>query len=241
MKARLDELETQWGVAPEMLHQEGVPAARIFLQQQSSLINQLDEVKAFIGTEYKPLLSDHHDEIRERTQSYGVHVKPEDYLDSFNAFVKEQINQSVALSAVVNKPRELTRVHLKEIRLLLDEHGYTEAKLESAWRNSTNQEIVASIIGYIRQAAIGEALISFGQRVDRAMDKIYALHSWTKPQRNWLNRLAAQLKHETVIDGEFVNRTFARDGGSKGLDKILGGQLESVMTTLVAELWPDVG
>jgi len=49
--------------------------------------------------------------------------------------------------------------------------------------------------------------------------------------------LATQLKFETVIDGDFVNRNFARNGGSKGLDKILGGQLDSVMNTLVVELW----
>ena len=245
IRERLEELETLWGVAPEklhqQLHQQGVHAAKTFLEQHSNLVEQLEEVKSMFGSEYKPILSEHHDEIRERTQSYGNHQRPEDYLDSFNSFIREQINQSAALSAVVNKPRELTRAQLKEIRMLLDQHGYTEAKLESAWRNSTNQEIAASIIGYIRQAAIGEALIPFAQRVDKAMEAIYTLHSWTKPQRNWLNRLATQLKYEVIIDSDFVNRTFAREGGSKGLDKILGGELEQVMNTLVVELWPDAG
>lgn len=245
LKERLGELEGHWGVKPAKLHQhlheEGVAGAKRFLEQHGNLIKQLDEVKALIGSDRKPILSDHEDEIRERTQSYGNYQKPEDYLDSFNTFIREQINQSAALSVVVNKPRELTRNQLKDIRMLLDQHGYTEAKLEAAWRNSTNQEIAASIIGYIRQAAIGEALVPFEQRVDHAMDAIYALYSWTKPQRNWLDRLATQLKFETVIDGEFVNRTFARNGGSKGLDKILGGQLDSVMNTLVVELWPEVG
>ena len=245
LKQRLDELETQWGVPPaklhQHLHQEGVPAARIFLQQHTNLFSQLEEIKSIIGTEYKPILSDHHDEIKERTQSYGVHKKPEDYLDSFTNFIKQQINQSAALSAVVNKPRELTRAQLKEIRLLLDEHGFTEAKLQSAWRNSTNQEIAASIIGYIRRAAIGEALVPFGERVDRAMESIYAKDSWTKPQRSWLNRLATQLKHEVIIDSEFVNGVFARDGGRQQLDKILGGQLDDVMATLAVQLWSDAG
>ena len=53
--------------------------------------------------------------------------------------------------------------------------------------------------------------------------------------------MATQLKFETVIDGDFVNRNFARNGGSKGLDKILGGQLDLVMNTLVVELWPEAG
>jgi type I restriction enzyme R subunit len=108
---------------------------------------------------------------------------------------------------------------------------------KSAWRNCTNQEIAASIIGHIRKAAIGEALISFDDRVDNAMEGIYSQHSWTTPQRNWLNRLAKQLKHEVVIDDDFVNRTFSRDGGSKQLDKILGGKLGSVLETLGDRLW----
>jgi type I restriction enzyme, R subunit len=30
---------------------------------------------------------------------------------------------------VVNKPKDLTREQLREVRLLLDQHGYSEAKL----------------------------------------------------------------------------------------------------------------
>ena len=96
-------------------------------------------------------------------------------MDSFNHFIRDQLNQSVALGVIVNKPKDLTRAQLTEIRLLLDQHGYTEANLQSAWRTQTNQAIAASIIGFIRQAAIGEALIPFEQRVTLAMQKIYAL------------------------------------------------------------------
>ncbi|HBP80808.1 MAG TPA: hypothetical protein DD685_18815, partial [Halomonas sp.] len=71
------------------------------------------EVKSLVGSEYMPLISDHEDEIRERIQSYGVHDKPEDYLDSFNEFIKQQLNQSAALAVVVNKPRDLTREQLR--------------------------------------------------------------------------------------------------------------------------------
>lgn len=83
---------------------------------------------------------------------------------------------------------------MKEVKLLLDQQGYSEAHLKTAWRNQTNQDIAASIIGYIRQAAIGEALIPFEKRVDHAMQAIYNLHSWTPMQRKWLERLAKQLR-----------------------------------------------
>jgi hypothetical protein len=53
-------------------------------------------------------------------------------LDQFNHFIKEQLNQSVALGVVVNRPKDLTREQLKEVKLLLDGNGYNEANLRSA-------------------------------------------------------------------------------------------------------------
>src|SRR5690606_12565858 len=118
-----------------------------------SLIYQLAEVKHLVGSESMPLISDHDDELRYRGQNYGQYDKPEDYLDEFNRFIKDQLNQSAALAVVVNKPRDLTREQLREVKLLLDNHGYSEARLQSAVRNQTNKDIAASIIGYIRRAA----------------------------------------------------------------------------------------
>ena len=60
------------------------------------------------------------DALLVREQSWGRHARPEDYLDSFGHFVREQLNQSIALSVVVNRPKDLTREQLKEVRMLLD-------------------------------------------------------------------------------------------------------------------------
>jgi type I restriction enzyme R subunit len=245
MKEKLDELETAWKVAPEKLHQqlhqmEPQQTAQ-FMQKHVNFLNQLREVNNLLGTERFPLISEHWDELIGREQSYGEHARPEDYLESFNDFIRNQINESAALMVVVNRPKDLTRQQLSEIKLFLDQNGYSEAKLKTAWRNQTNQEIAASIIGYIRQAALGEALLPFEQRVANAMQKIYSLHSWTPVQRKWLERLAKQLTYEVVIDQQFINRTFAGDGGAKQLDKILGNQLDTILDTLANNLWEAAG
>ncbi len=246
LKTHLAELEQQWGVAPDQLHQHlhqlGVKRAVQFLQQQPQLLAQIQSVQVLLGSDYAPIISQHEDKLMVREQSYGAsYQKPADYLQSFTQFIREQINQSAALSVVVNRPRDLTREQLREVKLLLDGAGFAEAHIKSAWRNYSNQDIAASIIGYIRQAALGEALIPFEQRVQNAMQRIYNQHAWTPVQRTWLERLAKQLLHETVIDQAFVNQIFARDGGAKRLDKLLDSQLESVLDQLNEYLWQQVG
>lgn len=242
LQQKLDELHDLWGVEPKSLHQHlrqlGPRQAASFITQHSGLLNQLAEVSSLLGSAYRPVISEHPDEIKERSQSYGAHQKPEDYLDSFNQFIREQLNQSTALAVVVNKPRNLTREQLKEIKLLLDGAGYSEAKLQSAVRNQTNQDIAASIIGHIRRAALGEALVPFEQRIAQAMQRIYQSHNWLPAQRKWLERLAKQLVHEVIIDRDFVNQRFGEQGGAKQLDKVLGNQLDSVLDELSEAIWP---
>ncbi|MDR5899437.1 type I restriction-modification system endonuclease [Halomonas vilamensis] len=245
LKQKLDDLHNLWGVEPSKLHEHlhklGPRQASAFLRQHSGLIHQLAEVKHLVGSDRMPVISDHDDEIRERSQSYGVHKRPEDYLDSFNAFISEQINQSAALAVVVNQPRDLTRAQLKEVKVLLDNHGYSEANLQSAVRNHTNQDIAASIIGHIRRAALGEPLKPFEQRVADAMDRLYTQHDWTPNQRKWLGKLAKQLTKEVILDRETVNQLPAFQGGAKQLDKVLGEQLDNVLEELNEAIWPETG
>lgn len=244
LKQKLDELQDAWGVEPAKLHSHlhelGPQQAANFVRQHSQLISQLAAVSALLGSENYPVISTHTDELMVREQNYGQNQKPADYLESFNEFIHKQLNQSAALGVVVNRPKDLTREQLREVRLLLDQHGFSEASLKSAWRNQTNQEIAASIIGYIRQAAIGEALLPFDQRVTQSMQKIYALQPWTPVQRKWLERLAKQLVHEVIIDPQQVNDAFRNDGGLKGLDRNLGGNLDLVLEALNDNLWQAV-
>ncbi|WOG26265.1 MULTISPECIES: type I restriction-modification system endonuclease [unclassified Endozoicomonas] len=241
LKEKLQQLEELWGVEPKKLHTHlhrlGPKKAAEFIHQHAGLINQINDVKALTGSDYRPVISEHQDEVRERVQSYGIRQRPEDYLDSFNDFIKHQLNESAALSVVVNRPKDLTREQLKEVKMLLDAAGYNEAGLQAAVREQSHRDIAASIIGHIRRAALGEALMPFEQRVALAMDRIYTSHKWNTNQRKWLERLAKQLVFEVVVDQQFINERFAQQGGVKQFNKVLDDQLDNVLDLLGESLW----
>jgi type I restriction enzyme, R subunit len=55
-------------------------------------------------------------------------------------------------------------------------------------------------LGFIRQAALGDPLVPYTKRVEAALQKLLAGRSWTKPQRDWLERIGSQLAIEKVVD-----------------------------------------
>ncbi|NCG17886.1 MAG: hypothetical protein GWP91_02595, partial [Rhodobacterales bacterium] len=80
------------------------------------------------------------------------------------------------------------------------------------------------------------------QRVDRALKKVLASQRWNPPQRRWLDRIGKQLKVETIVDREALDRgQFKAQGGFNRLNKVFGGKLEQVLGDLREELWRDVG
>ena len=187
------------------------------------------------------IISSHEDEERRVERGYGAAARPEDYLDSFGAYITEHLNDIPALLVVTQRPRDLTRKQLKELQLALDTAGFTEAGLRVAWQETTNQEIAASIIGFIRQKALGSPLVPYEERVKLAMDRILASRAWTRPQRQWLQRIGKQLKVETVVDRMALDRgQFKAQGGFTRLNRVFDGQLDQVLGEINAAVWEDV-
>lgn len=105
----------------------------------------------------------------------------------------------------------------------------------------TNEDIAASIIGFIRQAALGDALMSYEQRVDRAIAKILASRAWTIPQRKWLERIAKQLKVETIVDKEALDKgEFKAQGGFTRINKAFDRRLEEILAEINETLWQEI-
>ena len=188
------------------------------------------------------ILSTHEDTLVGTERGYGKAKKPKDYLEEFTFFLKNSGNTIPALVTVLTRPRELTRKQLKELALALDTAGFPEASLATAWREMTNQDIAARIVGYVRQAALGDPLVPYEQRVERALQKLLGSRSWTNPQRQWLQTLAAQTKANGLVDREALDDpdlVFKRRGGGFArLDRIFDGELLGVLESFNDSLWP---
>ncbi len=205
--------------------------------------NERPELLAFLDEKEKGggptlIISGHEDEVVGIERGYGNGVKPEDYLEAFAHYIKTHMNEIPALIVVTQRPRELTRAQLKELKLLLDQEGYSENGLRTAWRETTNQDIAASIIGHIRRAALGSPLVPYEQRIQQAMETIMASRPWTEPQRKWLDRIGRQLQQETIVDREALDHgQFATQGGFNRLNKVFGGELGAILEDINGTIW----
>jgi type I restriction enzyme R subunit len=188
----------------------------------------------------KQLVSDHEDELASHTRGFGRGEKPEDYLNAFKEFVLDNLNKIPALTIVCQRPRALTRQSLRELKAALDQHGFTELDLQTAWREWKNEDIAADIISFVRRQALGDPLISHEDRIRRAMKKISGMQTWTKMQQQWLERIERQLLKESIIERVDFDRGAFRDhGGFARIDKIFQGHLMDVLGEINSALYPE--
>jgi type I restriction enzyme, R subunit len=243
------DFETKAGMSPDAFIQKlrtlSVDEVADWFVQNPHLGEVLDRKRQ--GTGQPVFISDHPDALHHIDRGYGNASKPEDYLKEFKDFIASHGNELPALITVLTRPRDLTRKQLKELVLALDQAGFTEMRLATAWRELSNQDIAARIIGYIRQAAIGDALLPYAERVDHALQNLLAKplagKPWTQPQRDWLKRIAAQTKANILVDRDALDDPdliFKRDGGGfTRLDKLFNGHLQPVLEAFNDALWAD--
>jgi type I restriction enzyme R subunit len=242
--ARQD-FETAAGMPPDAFisHLRAMPLAEVatWFTENPGLGEILDRKND--GPSQPVFISHHPDLLREVAQGFGGTDRPEDYIEAFKNFVNSSGNQIPALVTVVTRPQELTRKQLRELQYALDQAGFTESNLTAAWSKLNNHQIAASIIGYIRQAAIGDPLIPFTERVDHALQTMLATRNWTTPQREWLKKLAAQTKANRVVDRAFIDdpdMIFKTEGGGfNRLNRIFDNNLDQVLKHFNDSVWPQ--
>ena len=95
----------------------------------------------------------------------------------------------------------------------------------------TNEDITADIISFIRQQALGGALISHETRIKNAVAKVKDTHPGLNAvQIKWLDRIEVQLLSESVLNREtFETDAFKNAGGFKKINKAFGNKLDQII------------
>jgi type I restriction enzyme R subunit len=221
-----------------MLREMSSSDASHHLREYKGLWKLLDELKPVAPVQY---VSDHKDEYITTERGYGKGQKPEDYLEEFQRFIKENQNKIAALQIICTRPKELDRESLKELKMILDSNGFNARTLNSAWKDSRNENIAADIISYIRTLAIGSHLVSLEERITLAIDKVREMKQWNKIQLKWINRFEMQLLKETIIRKEDLDKApFNEAGGFKRLNLMFENNLTEVLDTINHNLYSEL-
>lgn len=215
---------------------------KIWVRARPSIGSILDWEPEQGRASYHLAVSTHTDHHIETTVGYGHDEKPEEYLSAFTEFVKNNTNKIVALQIVTQRPRDLTRAALKELALALDAQGYSETQLRAALRDAKNEDIAANLVGFVRQAALGDALKPWDVRVDRAMSRVLRQQNWTQPQRQWLERIGRRVAELGVADPAALDEDqFKVAGGFGRINRIFDGRLEAILADINDAAWQEAG
>lgn len=211
-----------------------------FLMQWQNF-EQLDHIRPARPKQY---ISNAPDEYVGTVRGYGKdNHAPEDYLNSFNRFIKNNVNTIPALQIIATRPKDLTFNELKDIKLKLEQNGFKESDLQSAWKSTKHVQTTADIISFIRQAANGSQLVDHDVRIHNAMEKVYGMADWNIVQIKWLKRIEKQLLRNTVLapsakevfnDKEFG---FQEYGGYKKMQTIFGKDTDQIIYVLNNNLY----
>lgn len=224
---------------PQTLKEKGPQQTAEIFTQLPKLVENLEKLKQQINElRHEPIFTDIDDSLIAIKQGFGEYDSPEDFLEAFDSLVEQSENKQTALHTVITKPKDLTRKALLELQEWFDAQSFDESTLRVAWKKTTNQDIAARLIGHIRRAALGDALLPFEQRVDNALLKIIQQKDWNPEQLNWLDRLASSLKEQVAIDDDtFKTGNYKRRGGKNKVDKVFSGNLKQVLEQFNDYMW----
>jgi type I restriction enzyme R subunit len=166
----------------------------------------------------------------------GKEYKPDDYLEAFERFVRENRSQIEAIRILLDRPRDWSSTALAELRqkLLQSNYRFTVENLRRA-HEAHYHKALADIISMIKRAADHrQPLLTASERVDRAFEKLGAGRTFTMEQQRWLDRIRVHMVENLSLDREDfdVMPVFSREGGWNAAHRSFGVELEPLIRTL---------
>jgi type I restriction enzyme R subunit len=193
---------------------------------QDLLVNYQRPARSFIKAET------YEDQVSSKRLVRGVdgrEYKPEDYLDAFAKFVRENRAKVEAIRILLNRPQGWGTQALGELKekLMTAPERFTMETLERAHRLRYDKALV-DIISMVKHASREEEpLLTAEERVARAFDRLTRGQEFTLEQQRWLGRIRHHLVANLSIDQEdFGNVPVLHSAGGWGnADRAFKGKL----------------
>jgi type I restriction enzyme R subunit len=215
------------------------------LQRVDKCINDFDfltYVEKLKNNKHGIFFSNKEDTLNETTRGYGSTDKPQDYLDAFNKFINDNKDQIAAIRIACTKPSDLTRAELKALKLELDKENFNETNLNEATSAVKNEQIVADIIAYVRQAILNTPVRNREERVNSAFEKLIAKHNFNRMQLDLLEKIKTYISHESLLNVEtFEAPAFKMEGGYTRFNMKFAGQLLDIIKEINTYLYEERG
>jgi type I restriction enzyme R subunit len=153
----------------------------------------------------------------------GREHKPEDYLEAFASFVRDNPAKVQAIRILLDRPKDWGTKALNELRqkLATTPERFTVDLLQRAHQLRYDKALV-DIISMVKHAARDqEPLLTAQERVEQAFQKLTAGKRFTSEQEQWLGRIRRHLIANLSIDQEDFDYLpiFARYGGWARADR----------------------
>src|SRR6185503_124203 len=126
---------------------------------------------------------------------------------AFSEFVKTNADKVVALSVLLQHPRDWRPAVMDELKRTLNQNGFEPEKLQRAHR-AKGFNALADVISIVKHAAAAQSqLLTAEERVNRAVDKFLAAHKLTPEQMQWLSLVREHLVKNLSMDEEDFDLT----------------------------------
>jgi type I restriction enzyme R subunit len=160
--------------------------------------------------------------------------KPEDYLDAFARFVRENPEQIEAIRILLERPKEWRTDVLEELKQKLAREDFSEKTLQRA-HQLVYKKTLADIISMVKHGAREEApLLNAEERVDMAMARVMEGKTFNKEQQQWLGMIREHMVSNLTIEMNHFDYApiFERKGGLSKARRIFVDKLEALVVDL---------
>ncbi|MFQ5786408.1 MAG: DEAD/DEAH box helicase family protein, partial [Thermodesulfobacteriota bacterium] len=160
--------------------------------------------------------------------------KPEDYLKSFERFVKENPEHIKAIEILLSRPKNWSTDALDELRSKLKRSDFDEHNLQKA-HSQVYKKPLADIISMIKHAADSQITIfDAEERVNRALENFMAGKVFTDEQHKWLSYIREHLiENLALAEEDFkIMPVFERHGGRDIAKRVFGEDFNTLIDEL---------